>query len=114
MKRSAMPARLTPMRSSSSLSRSGNLPRRSVKRAAQERTYAVLRREFLATWPMCQFPRGCGRPADEIQHLRGRRGERLNATEWWAASCHEHNMFAEEHTGEALAMGWLVRIEGVA
>jgi hypothetical protein len=57
------------------------------------------------------FP-GCGQPATELHHRRGRRGARLLDQAWWAASCATHNDFAETHTGESLDIGWLVRIEG--
>lgn len=86
----------------------------SAKRARQNRTYLSLRAKFLEANPLCEFPDGCGREATEIQHRRGRRGLRLIDVEWWASSCHQHNQWAEDHTGEALANGWLVRIEGVA
>lgn len=86
----------------------------SKRRAALLRIYAKRRVEFLTNRPKCEFPRGCEQRATTIQHLRGRRGERLLDETWWAASCLDHNLWAEDHTGEALAMGWLVRIEGVA
>jgi hypothetical protein len=86
----------------------------SPKRARQNRTYSVLRAEFLTAHPRCEFPGGCTEWADTVQHLRGRRGERLNDTTYWAASCLPHNLWAEDNTGEALAMGWLIRIEGAA
>lgn len=83
----------------------------SRKRAGQLRAYSKLRAVFLAEHPRCGFPLGCGLPSTEVQHMRGRRGERLNDTAWWAASCHDHNQWAETNTGEALAIGWLVPIE---
>lgn len=86
----------------------------SLKRAAAIRVYTKLRREFLAGHDHCEFPLGCTAKADTIQHLRGRRGYRLLRVEWWAASCWDHNSWAEDHTGEALAIGWLQRIEGAA
>lgn len=85
----------------------------SKKRAAALRIYAKLRREFLAEHEACEFPLGCTAAATTIQHLRGRRGGRLLRVEWWAASCWAHNSWAEDHTGEALAIGWLHRIESV-
>jgi hypothetical protein len=76
----------------------------------------TVRSLYLSAHPQCEFPGdgGCRQQATEIQHRRGRRGDRLLDVGWWAASCHDHNMWAEEHTGEALACGWLVRIEGAA
>ena len=86
----------------------------SKKRAALLRIYSVRRRVFLAERSTCEFPLGCTAVADTIQHLRGRRGDRLLREEWWAASCWTHNTWAEDHTGEALAIGWLHRIESGA
>lgn len=86
----------------------------SPKRAKQLREYTKRRRVFLEARERCEFPNGCTERATTVQHLRGRRGERLLDENWWAASCLRHNLWAEEHTGEALAIGWLVRIEGVA
>jgi hypothetical protein len=86
----------------------------SAKRAQQMRVYRGLRAVYLADHPYCEFPLGCGAQATEIQHRRGRSGNRLIDVTWWSASCHVHNQWAEEHTGEALACGWLVPIEGVA
>lgn len=86
----------------------------SKKRARELNAYRTLRVSFLEANPLCEFPLGCGQAATEVQHRRGRRGARLLDVEWWAASCHAHNMFAEESTGAALDCGWLVRIEGAA
>jgi hypothetical protein len=86
----------------------------SVRRQRENREYTKLRREFLENRPRCEFPNGCSERATEVQHRRGRRGLRLLDVDWWAASCHDHNAWAEDHTGEALAIGWLVRIEGAA
>lgn len=77
------------------------------------RAYRSLIEAFLTAHPTCQFPLGCQQPAVVIHHRRGRFGRRLLDQAWWAASCHEHNQFAEDRTGEALACGWLVRVEGV-
>lgn len=84
----------------------------SKKRAEQLQTYRVLREEYLAEHPYCESPLDCGQGATEIQHRRGRRGERLLDVAWWAASCHDCNQAAETDTGWALATGWLVPIEG--
>lgn len=85
----------------------------SPKRAKQLREYTKLRHRFLDANPWCSFPLGCDRPTAVVHHRRGRFGARLNDTAWWAASCVEHNDFAETHTGESIRIGWLIRIEGV-
>lgn len=86
----------------------------SRKRAAAMRVYRKRAAEFLTEHPQCQFPTGCDKRATVVHHRRGRFGARLLDERWWAASCPGHNAFAEEHTGQALDIGWLVPIEGVA
>lgn len=86
----------------------------SLKRARQLREYRPARDAFLADNPVCQFPAGCDSATTELHHRRGRRGLRLLDQTYWSASCAFHNEFAETHTGEALALGWLIRIEGAA
>ena len=86
--------------------------RASLKRQRELRRYAHLRRDFFTRRLWCEFPLGCDRPAAVVHHRRGRFGGRLNDVDWWAASCVEHNDYAETHTGHSLEIGWLVRIEG--
>lgn len=83
----------------------------SVKRRAQEAQYKPLRDAFLEANPWCWFPLGCGRPSTDVHHQRGRFGERLLDQRYWAASCRLHNDYAETKTGDALDLGWLLRIE---
>jgi hypothetical protein len=118
VKRTAL-VRRTPLLNRTTLTSSSPLRRSplaavSRKRAGQNRTYTTLRARFLADHVRCEFPLGCREVATEIQHRRGRRGARLLDTTWWAASCSACNQWAEDHTGEALACGWLVRIEAKA
>lgn len=88
----------------------------SKKRAVALRLYAKRRKEFLSQPEneTCAFPLGCTERATTVQHLRGRRGWRLLHEPWWTPSCLHHNLWAEDNTGEALAIGWLHKIEGVA
>jgi hypothetical protein len=76
----------------------------SRKRARQLRLYKPLARDFLTGHPVCEWPPGCEARAVCVHHRRGRFGERLLDTDYWAASCAFHNEFAETHTGEALAV----------
>jgi len=98
------------------LQRRTRLKLRSAKQAARERIYGIRRKEYLSQPEnqTCAFPLGCTETATTIQHLRGRRGWRLLHEPWWAPSCWSHNAWAEDHTGEALAIGWLHKIEGPA
>jgi len=86
----------------------------SKKRAAALRVYRKRRDDFLTANPQCQFPGGCEQRSTVVHHRRGRFGARLLDERFWAASCDYHNDYAETHTGESLALGWLVRIEGVS
>lgn len=117
MKRAPMPGRTTPLRRvgwprehhDPALPKHGpSLAARSPKRARQMGIYRHLRLLFLADRPWCESPWPCGRRATEVQHRRGRRGERLLDQRWWASSCHDCNMRAETQTGEALRTNWLV------
>lgn len=106
-------ARRTPLRSYCELTRTRIRPR-SAKRAAQMRRYRPLAAAYLEGHPICEFPLGCDAAATEVHHKRGREGDRLLDVDWFAAACRVHNDYAETRTGHALAIGWLVRIEGAA
>lgn len=82
-----------------------------------QRAMTIYRREvraFLTEHDRCEFPLGCTEASAVVHHRRGRFGKRLLDKRYWAASCHAHNSYAEDHTGESLECGWLLRIEGVA
>lgn len=84
---------------------------RSLKRQRQIREYIPLAEAFLEENTNCQFP-DCELPSEVVHHQRGRFGSRLLDQRFWAASCDEHNNYAETDTGAALACNWLIRIEG--
>lgn len=86
----------------------------SARRRRELAEYTKLRRAFLEGRARCEFPEGCHARSAEVHHKRGREGARLLDVDWWAASCSYHNAYAETHTGHALAIGWLVRIEASA
>lgn len=86
----------------------------SKKRAVALRVYRRRRDLFLAEHTACEFPAGCDSPSAVVHHRRGRFGARLLDERFWAGSCDFHNDYAETHTGESIALGWLVRIEGVS
>lgn len=101
----------TPLRAVRQALRRTPLRAVSVKRAGQMNAYRPLRDAFLAAHPVCQYPPGCSALATDLHHKRGRFGERLLDKRHWATSCRFHNEWAETHTGEALAVGWLIPIE---
>lgn len=84
---------------------------RSLKRQLQIRQFIPLAETFLTVNDRCEFP-DCTEPSTVVHHSRGRRGWRLLHQPWWKASCHHHNNYAETNTGESLACGWLLHIEG--
>lgn len=85
---------------------------RSLELQRAMRAYRRLLNDFIEEHDTCEFPLGCTQPTVVVHHRRGRFGKRLLDQNWWAGSCHEHNQFAEDQTGAALACGWLVPIEG--
>jgi hypothetical protein len=64
------------------------IPRRTPKRARQEREYAKLRAEYLERHWVCQAKlSACTGYATEIHHKAGRIGERLTNTEHFCPIC---------------------------
>lgn len=102
----------TPLRTAGQALRRSPLRAVSVKRAGQMNEYRPLSDAFLAEHRFCQYPDGCGQPATDLHHRRGRFGERLLDQRYWAASCRRHNDEAETNTGHCLDIGWLIPIEG--
>lgn len=96
------------------MKRGGPLRPVSKKRAAQNRTYSALRRDFLAAWPRCQFPNGCDRPATDVHHKRGRVGDLLLDVTHWAALCRPHHRHVTEQPAESFASGISERRIGAA
>lgn len=77
----------------------------SKKRAREQRIYTKLRAEHLEANPWCVWPLGCGQPATEIHHRRGRVGALYLATEHWSGLCHSHHQRATERPAEAYRLG---------
>jgi len=83
---------------------------RSRKLQAEMAAYVPEMLAFLAVHDRCEFPAGCNERSQIVHHRKGRNGRRLRDQRFWSAACDPHNEFAETHTGEALEIGWLVRI----
>lgn len=77
----------------------------SRKRARQLREYSVLRAEFLARFPRCQYPGGCTALSTDVHHMRGRVGADLLDVDHWLALCRPHHEHITTHPAEALALG---------
>jgi hypothetical protein len=74
----------------------------SVKRAAENRQYTKLRKQYLLDYPFCMR---CGKKSTEIHHWAGRRSNFLK-TETWRSSCSDCNQFAKWEATAAIAEGW--------
>lgn len=76
---------------------------RTPKRAAQERAYLKER----AVWLVGKMCSRCGKPADTIQHAKGRRGDLLLDKRWWIPLCwNPCHSWVTEHPAEATAQGY--------
>lgn len=78
----------------------------SDQRAVEAAIYRVRRVAFLEAHPVCQFPLGCPQSATTIQHRRGRIGDRYLDERFWAASCIDHNLWAEDNPTRSQEIGW--------
>lgn len=86
---------------------------RSLKRAKQERLYNMMRVEFLAAHPRCEFP-GCTQPSSLIHHAKGRDGDLLCDAEFFRALCDPHHRHVHANPAESYESGLLVRRHGAA
>ena len=84
------------------------LPKRTEKRAAQEREYSERRKIYLEAHPLCErcLADGIQTRATEIHHIRGRDGVRLIDSEEFCAVCMYCHEWIEAHPQEAMALGW--------
>lgn len=84
-----------------------SIPRVSKKRAVESRQYSKRRKEFLTSNPTC-FVEGCNKPANTIEHIRGRQGYADQEAKdkgitlylderYWRACCLEHNLEFERN-----------------
>jgi hypothetical protein len=83
------------------------IAKRTPKRAAQEREYLKLNREYLEQWPKCEVP-GCLYRSQEVHHLQGRENERLNDQDYWMAVCSDHHKYIHDHPEWSRSQGYLL------
>lgn len=82
------------------------LKRFNKKRAKAERSYSVLRKQFLEANPECEAKlKMCRGEATDIHHTRGRVGEKLLDTDHWLAVCRPCHLWLESHPVAAKQMG---------
>lgn len=105
MKRGGPLRRRTALPRSSGLFRSTPIPATSTKRRQQQRTYRVLRAEFLDARPTCENPLGCPNGAVEVHHMRGRVGGDFLDVSRWLALCSKCHRYATENPATAIAVG---------
>jgi len=74
------------------------IPKRSERRAKQEREYSKLRAEHLEKNPKCLL---CDAQATEVHHPEGRIGYRLTDSKNFKGLCHDHHVFIELNPLEA-------------
>lgn len=77
----------------------------SKKRAAQNRLYMKLRREYLDANPRCASPWDCRNAATEIHHKRGRVGALLLDVTTWLGLCAPCHHRATVNPAEAIEAG---------
>lgn len=82
------------------------IARFSKKRAKQERSYTVLRKEFLEAHPECEAKlKMCRGEATDVHHMAGRVGENLLDTDSWIALCRPCHLWLESHPVAAKQLG---------
>ncbi len=79
----------------------------SAKRKVEKKVYDVERVIFLKERPDCELhiEGVCTKKATTIQHLAGRDGDLYLDKDNWAASCNPCNLWAAEHSKEAIELG---------
>lgn len=79
---------------------------RSNKRAKQEREYARLAKEYLASHLYCEAKlEGCRIVANQCHHISGRQGALLTDVSNLMAICDPCHAWITEHSKEAIEMG---------
>lgn len=82
------------------------ISRLSKKRVKQERSYSVLRKQFLESNPECQARlKMCRGEATDVHHMAGRVGEMLLDTDSWLPVCRPCHLFIESHPEQAKQLG---------
>lgn len=76
----------------------------SNDRKAMEKEYQKLRKEFLRQNPFCSV-KGCGQPATDIHHSKGRVGSDLLDVKNFVALCRKHHQYFEIRPLEAKEKG---------
>lgn len=86
------------------------IPKRSVKRAKQERDYLTLRKKFLLGAPICQanLPNTCKGNSTDVHHMKGRIGYLLTYVPFWLSVCRPCHDWIENNAKEAKELGFSI------
>ena len=82
----------------------------SIKRAAQLKDYAKLRKKFLEENPLCEVCKDAN--AIEIHHSAGRTGRLLNDETHFVAVCRSCHNWIHENIQQAREAGWIAQKGG--
>ncbi len=82
--------------------------RKMSKAKAKEHRKYILARARALPGKICEWPSNvCTQPADDIHHLRGRRGKMLTDQRYWMFICRDHHRYIHDHAKESRQMGLL-------
>lgn len=98
------------MKRTTGLTRKHWMRRVGVKRSARLQIYARLKENFIDKHPFCEMPNEkgtdtCGRPTQQIHHMKGQQGDLLCDTRYWLAVCMHCHAYIEDHKNEARDKG---------
>lgn len=83
---------------------------RSPKRAVADAADRVLRDEFMAAHPRCEYP-GCSSPSHDRHHMhtRNTRPDLIHDPRYWRALCRACHRRVTEYPAEAVELGLSLR-----
>jgi|31_taG_2_1085359.scaffolds.fasta_scaffold04746_5 hypothetical protein len=82
------------------------IKRVSARMSSRLREYAKAKKVWLKANPVCTVD-NCGRPTQDVHHMRGRAGLLLLEERWWLPVCRAHHDWIHKYPEEARIMGWL-------
>lgn len=87
---------------------SAPIARRSKKRAAQEREYTTVRREFIILHPLCKakIPGLCTKGTTDVHHMKGKIELLLLDTRYFLPVCRKCHDWIEDNPTKAKELGY--------
>jgi len=97
-------------RSNKPTARQKPIPRVSPRRAQQEKTYFLTRKEFIKKYPVCKaaLPGVCNGPVCDIHHMKGRIGDLLLDQTYWLPVCRACHYWIEMRPEAAKELGFSI------